>query len=532
MKPLTVIDVFCGGGGFSEGFRQQGFEIELGIDRWQPAIDTFNHNFRLDCKARNVLEFLESVDAIEGLPDTDVILGSPPCVSFSSSNISGKADKSVGITLTQTFLRIVAVKKWKKGSKLQAWLMENVPRSVKHLASEYTFEDLGLGDWAIENKIGPSKVAIRLSGNHEIVNSADYGSAQARKRVISGELIARKSLVVPEPTHSETASNGKKIWRTLVEIKNGLPDPSSSRKRFETTDPNYTNLKLFSDELTDHFYDTGLYECEWNLSRYWKTNHPFMGKMSFPENEDKPSRTVTATKIGSSREALIYKSALAREGNGEYRTPTVREAACLMGFPITYQFKGSEGTKWRLVGNAVCPSVSRAFAAQILIELGEESPAKPLLSEAVNTENVCNLNTFTEKIFNNPPKKNKGSRFRRHPFKDGNMTVTLSNYDIAEKTLTMGHWLTSVQYGTGNGFPNHVCSDDTYLRLEPQIARFEKGFEFLTLINNGFLEKIGNSNQLQILHELQNANGALLNPSQLVDEVGRIIDELDLDNQI
>ena len=67
----------------------------------------------------------------------------------------------------------------------------------------------------------------------------------------------------------------------------------------------------------------------------------------------------------------------------------------------------SEGTKWRLVGNAVCPSVSRAFAAQILIELGEESPAKPLLSEAVNTENVCNLNTFTEKYSTIRPRKIK-----------------------------------------------------------------------------------------------------------------------------
>ena len=29
--------------------------------------------------------------------------------------------------------------------------------------------------------------------------------------------------------------------------------------------------------------------------------------------------------------------------------------ASIMGFPITFQFKGSEGIKWRLVGNAVCP---------------------------------------------------------------------------------------------------------------------------------------------------------------------------------
>src|SRR5205809_6857444 len=142
-KP-TVIDIFCGAGGFSEGFRQQGYQIVMGIDHWGPAIETFNHNFRLNCTVKDVTEFETSIDEIEALPDTDVILGSPPCVTFSSSNISGKADKTDGVTLTQIFLRIVAVKKWKRRSKLKAWYMENVPSSIKHLGSEYTFEELGL----------------------------------------------------------------------------------------------------------------------------------------------------------------------------------------------------------------------------------------------------------------------------------------------------------------------------------------------------------------------------------------------------
>ena len=127
MSGLTVIDFFCGAGGFSEGFRQQGFEIIAGIDNWKPAIDTFNYNFGLACKPRNVLEFQASVKNIEELPDTDVIIGSPPCVSFSTSNKSGKADKSMGLKLTKMFLKVVAVKKHKPQSKLKAWFMENVP---------------------------------------------------------------------------------------------------------------------------------------------------------------------------------------------------------------------------------------------------------------------------------------------------------------------------------------------------------------------------------------------------------------------
>src|SRR5690606_16051676 len=101
MSKPTVLDLFCGAGGFSEGFRQQGFEIKIGVDYWQPAVETFNHNFGLDCSVKNILDFENSIEEIEALPDTDVIVGSPPCITFSSSNISGKADKSSGITLTQ-----------------------------------------------------------------------------------------------------------------------------------------------------------------------------------------------------------------------------------------------------------------------------------------------------------------------------------------------------------------------------------------------------------------------------------------------
>lgn len=169
MQKLTVIDVFCGAGGFSEGFRQQGFEIKLGIDHWEPAIKTFNHNFGLNCSLKNILDFESSIKEIEALPDTDIIIGSPPCVTFSSSNISGKADKTSGITLTQVFLKIVAIKKWKQGSKLKAWFMENVPSSIKHLGNEYTFEELGLGEWATKNKIGRSKVAIKLGRSLQVI---------------------------------------------------------------------------------------------------------------------------------------------------------------------------------------------------------------------------------------------------------------------------------------------------------------------------------------------------------------------------
>ena len=54
-KKLTVIDFFCGAGGFSEGFRQMGYKIIQGYDHWQPAIETYNHNFGTKSKIKNIL---------------------------------------------------------------------------------------------------------------------------------------------------------------------------------------------------------------------------------------------------------------------------------------------------------------------------------------------------------------------------------------------------------------------------------------------------------------------------------------------
>lgn len=532
MKKLTLIDFFCGAGGFSEGFRQQGFKIILGVDHWEAAIKTFNHNYGLNCSQINILRFEKSIEEIEKLPNSDIIIGSPPCVTFSSSNKSGKADKSMGVRLTEVFLRIVAVKKYQPNSELKAWFMENVTNSMNYLKDYYTFKDLNLTRWAVKNRLNPNCKAIILKGNQAIINSADYGSPQIRCRVISGEFIEKKKLLIPPHTHQSLDAKGSlPLYITLEKIKKNLPKPNIHKSTKLITDPLYPSIRIKSTELTDHFYDTGLYACEWRQSQYLKVNHPYMGKMSFPENEEKPSRTITATKIGTSREAIIYLSEFDRVGDGEYRTPTIRESASLMGFPITYQFLGSEGVKCKLVGNAVCPSVSRAFAKLVRKELGLKTIKSPIVVLVPNLIGVENLNSYSTKIFNNPPKRNKGSRFRRHPFKDGNLTVTLSNYNINKNDKKVSKWITSVQYGNGKGFPNYNYPNDYYKRIEPVIEKTTKGKLFLDIINNGFTEIIGDKVMLQEMYECQRSKDGFLEPSKLIDELASIIEELGIDNE-
>lgn len=527
MNRLKVIDFFSGGGGFSEGFRQQGFEVVKGIDHWIPAVETFNHNFGLNDQPRDILDYWESIDLINQLPDTDIIIGSPPCVSFSNSNRSGKADKSLGLRLTEVFLRIVAVKKFQPNSILKAWFMENVTNSINYLTRHYKLRDLNLYDWAKENGYSPDKTAISIEGHSVVINSAEYGSAQARKRVITGEFIDVGKFIPPTKSHSLNCeeNEGLEPAKTLGLIKRILPRPDVKCSYRLIQDPIYPELSIPLNQLTDHFYDSGLYKCQWKNSHFMKRNHPYMGRMSFPENENKPSRTITATNIGTSREAIIYKSEFKRKGDGEYRVPTVREMACIMGFPITYQFLGkSETAKCRLVGNAVCPSVSRALAGSVLKQLGLTTIEQPIVNTKANLKGLFNLNTFSEKKFDNRPVKKAGSRFRRHPFKYGNITVTLSNYDVTNAKPS-DKWITSVQYGNGEGYPSKNYDDGFFRKLEPVIREFENGEKFIELINNGFSEQIANSEKLQAMYEVQQAEAPFLEPTELVDEVGKLINQ-------
>ena len=526
MNKMTVIDFFCGAGGFSEGFRQQGYNIVAGYDHWKPAVNSFNHNFGTSSEVTNILDFKESIKNIDELPNTDVIIGSPPCVSFSSSNISGKADKESGVLLTKIFLRIVAIKKYQPNSTLKAWYMENVANSRNYLADYYTFNDLGLGDWAKKHRLSPNKKAIILKDNQPLINSADYGSYQARKRAISGEIIKHHKLIIPKPTNSKNLKDNLPKWKTLGQLLKKMPSPTEQKLEKKITDPIYNEIKLTVSKLSDHFYDSGLYQSEWKQSKHYKTNHPFMGKMSFPENMDNPSRTVTATKSGTSREALIYKSEYNRTGNGEYRNPTIREIASVMGFPFTYQFLGSENSKWRLVGNAVCPSISRAFACDLKRILEIPIIEELVLENKSNLKNVSNLNTFIEKEFNKQPKRNKNSRFRRQPLKEGNLTVTLSNYDIVKNNQPENKWFTSIQYGTGEGFPTQSVQNGFYKKIEPIILKYKEGASFLKIINNGFTEKIGTSEELQKNYELQVSSCSVSQPTELVEEINYILNQI------
>lgn len=348
---MRVADFFCGGGGFSEGFRQAGFEIVFAVDKWAPAVNTYKGNKPgVNIIRDDVIRISELPDdEFEALvPDSEVIIGSPPCQSFSHSNKSGGADKSIGIKLIEAYLRIIARKKFKQGSVLRYWVLENVPAVKKYIKEEYAAADLGLkGDFVLRPHDG-------ASGKY---NAKFFGAPTNRERYLCGEF--------PEPI----AIGGDDDVTTLQMVLNSLGDPLSAENDI-ITDVNYPELTLERRQVTDHGYIYELADFECKTAKRLKQDKGYMGRMSFPENTARPARTVMATMSTSSREAMILGY-----GENRYRLPTVREAACMMSFPIDYWFYGeTKATKHTLVGNAVPPKMSYAIAKAIAEAENEPIP--------------------------------------------------------------------------------------------------------------------------------------------------------------
>lgn len=422
---MRVADFFCGGGGFSEGFRQAGFDIVFAVDKWEPAVTTYKGNkpgvnVRQDDVIR--LSQLDDEEFEKIIPDSEVIIGSPPCQSFSHSNKSGTADKSIGIKLIEAYLRIIARKKYKKGSVLKYWVLENVPNVKEYIKGEYSASDLGLpGDFVLRTQDGASG----------IYNAKYFGAPTNRKRYLCGEF----------PSLQKT--NDDKNVVPLSSVLDSLGEPNQARKT--VTDVNYPDLCLNQNQVTDHQYIYELAPFEWEVSKRLKQDKGYMGRMSFPEDISKPARTVMATMSASSREAMIlgYKS-------GRYRLPTVREAACMMSFPIDYWFYGiSKATKHTLVGNAVPPKLSYAIAKAIALAEGEKLPDHYIRIQHDESMEFHNLNGVSFPLKEEKQRRDE-AKFKYHiPYLIlSAYRVELTNYnsDFANKQFK---WDAEIRYSQG-----------------------------------------------------------------------------------
>lgn len=338
---MKVIDLFCGAGGISEGFRQAGFDIVAGYDKLPDAQHTFKRNFPSATVAGELVS--GGWKDLKG-DDIDIIVGGPPCQEFSSSNKWGNGDVRRGLIHVQMFFEYI------ESLKPRFYLMENVPRLKRFL-----FE--AIEDGLLELPKGydsPSMV---------VLDAQHFGVPQRRKRLFTSNLnLSQLRMIKESPvTLGDVVSSIKSKRKEIIDINNKAWNP------------------IHWKEITHH----------WNLRDYvclnsiqskrcedLKVNHGFAGRMAFPDKLDEPSRTIMATQTFSSRETMVIKE---KSCTSKYRSLTIRENASIQGFPLSYQFEASSvSSAYQLVGNAVPIGLARHIANAILEEAGEETYDVPI----------------------------------------------------------------------------------------------------------------------------------------------------------
>jgi DNA (cytosine-5)-methyltransferase 1 len=314
-KALRAIDVYSGVGGWSLGLQLSGIDVVASYERWGPANET---NFK------NNLHQAQTVDvrrlSLEDLPgEIDIVVGSPPCTQFSFSNRGGGGDIADGLEDIVRFLSIVDY------LKPRVWAMENVPRVKKIIEAELC-------------EGGALSAFRHLGCAVHIVDMAEYGLPQRRQRCIAGNF----NIELLKSYRRKAAR------RTLGDIIRALDKDS-------IVDPLF-GVQVSRQSLVDHVKEEVLSGEEARINRANKVAHTVYNAMPFPDSLDRPVRTITATCTRVSRESIVIS---ADDVGQTYRRLTLRERACLQGFPVTFQFYGANyGQKLRMVGNAVPPAFS------------------------------------------------------------------------------------------------------------------------------------------------------------------------------
>jgi len=362
---FTVVDLFCGAGGFSEGFRRAGYEIIFGFDKCPQAIDTFSYNLTNNCAYGDITLFTpKKLLETAGLDpqDIDVIIGGPPCQGFSVAGMMKINDHRN--FLYQNFIKFI------KHVKPKIFVMENVPTIVSH--------DSGSIIQDIERRFG-KEYNLKMKK----LNAANFGVPQTRERFFISGSLDGKHAFPPEPSHDLP----KKKKNGVREIDTG---------NFVTVEDAISDLflhgSLGSDEMDYLSKSKSSYQIERRNGSEKLFNH--RGSKHTPTVIDRFSRFKEGDKISDlPKEFKTNKIVVKRLVRSlpsptvmtlpddmihyaENRILTVREMARLQSFDDKFKFVGKRTTggvlrkkecpQYTLVGNAVPPLLAEAIAKKLL----------------------------------------------------------------------------------------------------------------------------------------------------------------------
>lgn len=389
MNNFTLLDLFCGAGGMSQGFVQAGFQSLAGIDLDRDALNTYRYNHPesaiIEADVSKVEPAAISNQLSIKMGDVDCIIGGPPCQGFSKNRAFRHKDgvfvDDVRNYLYNSFFKYVEY------FRPKAVVLENVPEILNK--KDGTFRD------AIEN--GFYQQGYRFTSG--ILLASEYGIPQYRRRAffvaVKNDLVQRDYLCeLPKPI-TRTAKRPDRrtptskpipqqlvlddailpisptVWDAISDLQGVYADDLNGIVNY-ATDPNtvYQKERRERNVTVYNHYAWKLSERQLQRIRLLKEGE---GQLHLPLTlRTKNGYGSAYRRLQSDAVALTITTWMFHPGSGMFTHPfedrviTIREAARIQGFQDSFRFLGSYHSQCRQIGNAVPPMLARCIAQSVI----------------------------------------------------------------------------------------------------------------------------------------------------------------------
>lgn len=373
---MKMVDLFCGAGGLSLGFTQEGFVSVLANDIQECCVDTYSHNHP-ETPYTNILlgdinEIIPNIVKLTDNQQIDIVVGGPPCQGFSTANRQRLIDDPRN-HLYKSYVEVV------DEVRPSFFVMENVK-----------------GMLSVANQVVEDFKKIGYTVSYKVLNAKDFGVPQNRERLIYiGNRINVDNLTVFKEIDvlADSISNyylkdalyglkplealriknatthvdektGSRIMPALSEINEYISLINQNKNIVITCNhkARYNNdrdIEIYSRMLPGDKSDDPKIA---DIMPYKSRNHIFKDKY-FKLEPDKVCKTITAH-MKFDCNMYIHPS--------QARGLTPREAARVQSYPDDYYFRGSFTKTYMQIGNSVPPLLGRAIASIIRKYLKKE----------------------------------------------------------------------------------------------------------------------------------------------------------------
>ncbi|UKS54439.1 DNA (cytosine-5-)-methyltransferase [Mycoplasma feriruminatoris] len=310
----TIVDLFAGAGGLTLGFTQNDFEILDTVEFWQPAVDTYNYNFKKHITTKDITDLNVRQNLEDNFKNkTNLVIGGFPCQGFSMAGKRSKSDQR-----NQLYKYTIDVI-----SRLQPYgfVLENVKGILSYKEADGIL---------VIDKIKDMLSKLNYHTEFILLDSSKFGVAQKRERVI---FIGCKN----KDKVDQVISRLKEFDLPIVTVKQAIGHLEHITN--EDIIANHTFSK-HSEEMKKRLSD--LKEGQ-SLS---KSFSDAFRKISY----DKPAPTVKENHGGVHVHPVLP------------RVLTPRELANLQSFPENFIFLGTKSNVLKQIGNAVPVKLSFEIA--------------------------------------------------------------------------------------------------------------------------------------------------------------------------